>query len=98
VILAGPTVVGCGSNSGRSEVQTIIAAAQKNGAASLYTLPLNGFTLKFACSGETTVAQVLANVAQVNINLVGTNIQYVNRDPDGVAYPNGLNIGPITFQ
>jgi exo-beta-1,3-glucanase (GH17 family) len=98
VILAGPTVVGCGSNTGRSEVQTIIAAAQKNGAASLYTLPLNGFTLKFACSGETTVAQVLANVAQVNINLVGTSIQYVNRDPDGVAYPNGLNIGPITFQ
>ena len=97
VVLAGPTVGGCGSNSGRSEIQTIINAAQKIGAGSLYTLPLNGFTLKFACSGETTVAQVLANIAQVNISLIGANIQYVIKDPNGTAYPNGLNIGPINF-
>ena len=54
----------------------IIASALKIGAASNYVLPLNGFALKFACSGETTVAQVLEKIAQVNISLIGTNIQY----------------------
>jgi hypothetical protein len=43
------------------------------------------------------VAQVLANIAQVNISLIGTSIQYSIKDPNGTAYPNGLNIGPINF-
>jgi hypothetical protein len=98
VVMAGPPVAGCGSNSGRSEVQTIIASAQKIGAASNYVLPLGGFTLKFACSGETTVAQVLASIAQVNISLIGTNIQYSVPDTSTPpAYSNGLNVGPIKF-
>ena len=29
--------------------------------------------------------------------LKNANIQYVNRDPDGVAYTNGLNVGSIKF-
>jgi hypothetical protein len=54
--------------------------------------------LKFACSGETTVAQVLAHVTQVNISLIGANIQYSVPDTSvPVAYPNGLNVGPISF-
>ncbi len=98
VVMAGPPVAGCASNSGRSELQTIIAAAQKIGAASNYALPLSGFTLKFACSGETTVAQVLAKIAQVNISLIGTNIQYTVPDTSSPpAYANGLNVGPIKF-
>jgi hypothetical protein len=98
VVMAGPPVAGCASNSGRSEIQTIIAAAQKIGAASNYVLPLSGFTLKFACSGETTVAQVLAKIAQVNLSLIGTNIQYSVPDTSvPAAYSNGLNVGPIKF-
>jgi hypothetical protein len=98
VVMAGPTVAGCMSNSGRSEIQKIIPAAQKIGAASNYVLPLSGFTLKFACSGETTVAQVLAKLAQINFTLTGTNIQYSVPDTSvPVAYPIGFNIGPIKF-
>lgn len=96
VVMQGPAVAGCGSNSGGSEVETTFATTTQ-GAASVYTLPLANFSLKFACSGETTPAQVLASIAQMNVLLQGTNIQYVNKDPDGVAFTNGLNIGPIKF-
>jgi hypothetical protein len=96
VILQGPAVGGCGSASGASEVvATFNTTAQ--GAAQIYTLPLASFTLSFACSGETTAAEVLANIAQVNVVLKGTNIQYVNMDPGNVAFTNGLNIGSIKF-
>lgn len=98
VVMAGPVVAGCGSNSGRSEVQAPLVTAQKIGAASNYVVPLGSFTIKYACSGESTVAQILAKVAQVNFTLVGTNIQYTEPDPGTPpAYPNGLNVGPISF-
>jgi hypothetical protein len=96
VVLQGPAVAGCGSASGGSEVERTFTTTTQ-GAASIYTLPLAGFTLKFACSGETTVAQVLAHIAQFNVVLKNTNIQYVNKDPDGVAFTNGLNVGSIKF-
>jgi hypothetical protein len=99
VVMAGPAVAGCGSNSGRSEVQAPLVTAQKIGAASNYVVPLSSFTIKFACSGESTVAQILAKVAQVNFTLVGTNIQYSVPDTSTPpAYANGLNVGPISFQ
>jgi hypothetical protein len=96
VILQGPAVSGCGSPSGGSEVQGTFNTTGQ-GAAQVYTLALNSFTLKATCSGETTVAQVLASITQVNIVLKNTNIQYVNKDPDGVAFTNGLNVGSIKF-
>ncbi len=99
VVMAGPAVAGCSSNSGRSEVQAPLVTAQKIGAASNYVVPLSSFTIKFACSGESTVAQILAKVAQVNFTLVGTNIQYSVPDTSTPpAYSNGLNVGPITFE
>jgi hypothetical protein len=98
VVMAGPVVAGCGSNSGRSEIQAPLVNGQKIGAASNFVLPLSSFTLKFACSGETTVAEILAKVAQVNFTLVGTNIQYSVPDTSTPpAYSNGLNVGPISF-
>jgi hypothetical protein len=97
VILQGPSVTGCGSPSGGSEVQVTFNTTGQ-GADKVYTLPLSSFTLTAACSGETTVAQVLANIAQVNILLKNANIQYVNKDPSGVAFTNGLNVGKISFQ
>ena len=98
VVMAGPAAAGCASNSGRSEVQRIIAAAQKIGAGSNCVLPLASFTLKFACSGETTVAQVLAKIAQIKFTLPGTHVQYSVPDTSNPpADANGLNIGPIQF-
>ena len=95
VVLQGPPVAGCGSNSGASEISRTFNTITQ-GAASEYTLPLNSFTMKFSCNGQ-TVAQVLQSISQFNILLEGTNIQYVNDQP-GSAYGNGLNIGPIKFQ
>jgi hypothetical protein len=98
VVMAGPVVSGCGSNSGRSEIQAPLVNGQKIGAASNFVLPLSSFTLKFACSGETTAAEILAKVAQVNFSLIGANIQYSVPDTSTPpAYSNGLNVGPISF-
>ena len=96
VVLQGPAVANCASASGGSEVQATFNATGQ-GEGQIYTLPLSSFTVKFACSGESTVAQVLRSIAQVNVVLKGTNIQYVNKDPDGVAFTNGLNVGSIKF-
>ena len=97
VILQGPAVAGCGSASGGSEVKFTFNTTGQ-GADKVYTLPLGSFTVTSACSGETSVAEVLANIVQVNIVLKDSNIQYVNKDPDGVAFTNGLNVGPIAFE
>ena len=94
--MQGPAVAGCGSPSGASEVRATFSTTGQ-GAAQNYTLPLAGFTLGFACSGETTIDEVLAKIAQVNIVLKNADIQYVNKDPDGVAFTNGLNVGSIKF-
>ena len=96
VVMQGPAAAGCGTSSGGSEVQVTFATTTQ-GAASIYTLPLSSFTLVAGCGGDTTVAQVLAHIAQVNVLLLGTNIQYVNKDPNNVAFTNGLNIGSIKF-
>ncbi len=94
VVLQTPAVTGCTSNSGGSEL-TASFQTTTQGAASEYTLALSGFTVQVACSGE-TAAQILANIAQLNILLEGTNIQYRNNQP-GDAFGNGLNVGPISF-
>jgi hypothetical protein len=96
VVMQGPAVSGCASNSGGSEVSATFQTTSQ-GAAAVYNIPLANFSIVTACSGETTVAQVLAKLAQVNILLEGTNIQYVNKDGDGVAFTNGLNVGSIKF-
>ena len=98
ILLTGPAVAGCtASPSGRSYVQTTVAAL-KIGAASNYTVPLSSFTIAVACSGETTVSQILKNVAQVHYQLLNTNIQYTVPDTGSpVAYPTGLNVGPVKF-
>lgn len=97
VVLQGPPRTGCASPSGGSEVQTDFATTTQ-GAASVYTLQLANFTIAHACNGETSVAQVLQAINQMNILLLNTNIQYVNRDPDGVAFTNGLNVGTLVFE
>lgn len=97
LVLQGPPRAGCSSPSGGSEVQTDFATTSQ-GAAAVYTLTLANFTIAHACNGETSVAQVLSAVTQMNILLLNRNIQYTNRDPDGVAFTNGLNVGRLTFE
>jgi Bacterial Ig-like domain len=96
VVLQGPAVAGCGSSSGGSEVERTFNTTGQ-GADKVYSLPLSSFTITTACSGETTVAQVLASISQFNIVLKNTNIQYLNKDGGGVGFTNGLNIGSIKF-
>jgi hypothetical protein len=96
-VLQGPAVAGCTTNSGGSEISVTFNTTQQ-GAASIYTLPLSSFTLVGGCGGDTTVAQVLSHIAQINVLMSGTAIQYTTPDsgtPPG--YPNGLNIGSIKF-
>jgi hypothetical protein len=97
VVLQGPARSGCNSPSGGSEVQTDFPTTRQ-GADSIYTLQLANFTIAHACNGETSVAQVLSAVTQFNVLLLNTNIQYVTRDPDGVAFTNGLNVGTLVFE
>jgi hypothetical protein len=96
VVLNGPAVTGCASNSGGSEVTNTFTTTGQ-GADKVYTLPLSAFTVKHACSGETSVAQVLAKIKTFNISILNSNIQYINKDNDGVGYTNGLNMGAIKF-
>ncbi len=96
-VLQGPAAAGCSTGSGGSEISATFNTTQQ-GAASVYTLPLSSFTLVAGCGGDTTVAQVLKHIAQVNVLMTGTAIQYTTPDtgtPPG--YPNGLNIGSIKF-
>ena len=90
VILKGPDVGGC-----TTELQGSINVAGIG--VQNYTVPLDSFVLQTAC-GNATVAQALAaGVAQVHIQVLGDNVQYVaGGDADG-NYPNGLNVGPISF-
>ncbi len=96
-VLQGPAVAGCSTSSGGSEISATFNTTQQ-GAASIYTLPLSSFTLVGGCGGDTTVAQVLKHIAQVNVLMTGTAIQYATPDTGTPAgYPNGLNIGSIKF-
>jgi hypothetical protein len=62
-----------------------------------YVVPLAGFSLLNAC-GLTNVAAVLATgVTQVNVQVLGDNLQYNAGGDAAGLYPNGLNMGPIAF-
>ncbi len=98
ILMTGPVVAGCAASpSSRSYLEATVPAL-KIGAASVINVPLSSFTLKVACSGETTASQVLKTVAQVHYQLLNTNIQYTVPDTGSpAAYPTGLNVGPVKF-
>jgi hypothetical protein len=88
VILQSPSVNGC-----IPEVeQSLVVAGQpvKN-----YTLQLNAFTLRTACSDATnTVAKILAaGVTSLHVQITGSSLFMPNGGPN----PNGLNVGRIIF-
>jgi hypothetical protein len=91
VLLRGPEVDGCTAElKGEIAVQGV--------GAQTYTLPLAGFTLQTPC-GAATVDEALADgLLEVHLQVLGDNVQYVTTaDPNGF-YPNGLNVGPISFE
>ena len=91
VILKGPVAAGC-----TPELQGSAKVAA-NGAQT-YTLPLAGFTLKTACSFASAAAALAAGVAEIHIQVLGANVQYVKSPADAPGfYANGLNLGPISF-
>jgi phenylpyruvate tautomerase PptA (4-oxalocrotonate tautomerase family) len=90
VILKGPAVAGC-----TSELKGSIAVTAAG--AQTYTVPLNTFTLQTACGYATVTEALAAGVTEVHIQVLGTNVQYVSGQDAGGNYPNGLNVGPITF-
>ena len=91
VILKGPAAGGC-----TPEVKGS-ATVTANGAQT-YTLPLSAFTLQTACAFANVTAALAAGVAEIHIQVLGTNVQYVTSPGDAPGFfANGLNVGPISF-
>lgn len=92
VILKGPaTAASC-----TPELQGNIAVSTPG--AQTYTLPLSSFTFKTACGFASTTQALATGVNEVHLQVLGNNLQYLNTAGDPVYYPNGINVGPITFQ
>ncbi len=90
VILKGPTVAGCAS-----EVKGNIAVT--GAGVQNYTLPLSGFTLQTACAYASVAAALAAGVNEIHVQVLGANMQFSSGGDAGGLFPNGLNIGPISF-
>jgi hypothetical protein len=88
LILKGPTVGGCTSELAGSV--SVAAPGVQN-----YTVALNTFTLQTPCGYASPAAALAAGVTEVHIQVLGTNVQYVTGTPPD--FPNGLNVGPISF-
>jgi hypothetical protein len=90
LILKGPAVAGC-----TSELKGSVAVAAAG--VQTYTVSLNTFTLQTACGYATAAAALAAGVTEIHIQVLGANVQYVTTTDANGNYPNGLNIGPISF-
>jgi hypothetical protein len=88
LILKGPTVGGCTSELAGSV--SVAAPGVQN-----YTVALNTFTLQTPCGYASPAEALAAGVAEVHIQVLGNNVQYVTGGPTDFA--NGLNVGPISF-
>jgi len=90
LILKGPAVAGC-----TSELMSTVAVAAIG--VQNYTVPLSGFTLQTACAYANAAAALAAGVTEVHVQVLGSNVQYVTGGDANGDYPNGLNVGPISF-
>ncbi len=90
VILQGPTINNCSAKlKGNIAVSAI--------GAQTYILPLSGFTLEAACGFATPAAALAAGVNEVHVQVLGANLQYTAGGDGNGNFPNGLNVGPISF-
>ena len=90
LILKGPAVAGC-----TSELKGSVAVAAPG--VQNYTVALGSFTLQTACAYASAAAALAAGVNEVHIQVLGSNVQYVTGGDAGGNYPNGLNVGPVSF-
>jgi hypothetical protein len=60
-------------------------------------LPLSGFTLQTACAYASAAQALAAGVNEIHIQALGANLQYTSGGDAGGNYPNGFNVGPISF-
>jgi hypothetical protein len=102
VVLAGPKVAGCTTGSGGTEIAQTFTANQTIGSASVYKLPLSGFTVKGVCAPDTNgtaVAAVLSHLARVVVTMPGTAFNFTIPEPSTspAQYAIGLNLGTIGF-
>ena len=88
LILKGPTVGGC-----TSELKGSVSVAAPG--VQNYTVALSTFTLQTPCAYASAAAALAAGVNEVHIQVLGANVQYVTGGP--TDFPNGLNVGPISF-
>lgn len=82
------------------EVQHPVAITPTGIGAQTYDLPLANFTLKNNCdgSGVSTAAEALAQpIGAVHVQVLKANMQF-SAGEGGGRYPNGINIGAISFQ
>jgi hypothetical protein len=91
LILKGPDVGGCTAELAGSVVASGIGVQN-------YTVPLASFTLQTACTYGSAAEVLAAGIAQVHVQVLGDNVQYVSGDDGAGNFPNGLNIGPISFE
>ncbi len=69
----------------------------KGAGVQSYSLTLSEFSIQEAC-GLANVAAILATgVTQVNVQVLGSNVQYSKVSGEIGWYANGLNFGPISF-
>jgi hypothetical protein len=90
VILAGPTTSGC-----TPKLKGTIAANSINPTA--YTVAKSTMSVEASCANFDTVNTIWnGGVNEVHVQVLGNQVQYDTSNSNG--FPNGLNIGPITFQ
>ncbi|MFO1394219.1 MAG: hypothetical protein U1F09_10710 [Steroidobacteraceae bacterium] len=88
LVLRGPSISGC-----VAEVESAVIVPGPG--VQSYTVPLGGFTMRTPCAFATPAQVLAAGVNEVHVQVLGTNVQFVTTA--GGFYPNGLNIGPISF-
>lgn len=90
VLLKGPTINTC-----QAVLQGTVAVPA-NGVQT-YTLSLGSMTLPTTCAFTSPAQALAAGVAEVHVQVLGANVQYVTGNDGHGNFPNGLNMGPITF-
>jgi hypothetical protein len=60
-------------------------------------VPLNTLTLKTACAFSSVAEALAVGVSEIHVQVLGANVQYVAGNDGSGNYPNGLNVGPMSF-
>jgi hypothetical protein len=90
VVLKGPSVSGCAAEV-KGTINVTAAGVQA------YTVPLSSLTLQTACAFSSAAEALAAGVNEIHFQVLGANVQYTTTTDPGGSYPNGLNVGPISF-